>query len=259
MNTNTIFGFVVGVAAGVGGTLLVDHISNKKEIEVYSDVAVEFESDKDSITVPNKENRLLKTEKPDLEDVPIMKVRDEYILDAEKMIDYSKYAELAGEYNPAVGIFVNANEVAKEIAPVGDGSIESHNVFDNAEPVSEEFDKKDAIPPEHRNKKVVGPHDIVEISDGQYRLEAPDYEKVSCTYFENDGIVANADTLEIMDINTTVGREIIHRFDSEDAMVLFVSNLSTEVDYEIVASDVSYEEALALLNGSDRECQNETS
>lgn len=257
MNTNTIFGFVVGVAAGVGGTLLIDHISNKRaiEIEVDPDSLIDHISN----TVPNKEGRLLKTEKPDLEDVPIMKAGDRYILDTEKMIDYSKYAELAGEYNPALGLFVDAKEVAKEIAPTADSSIENHNVFDDAESVSEEFDKKDAIPPEHRNKKVVGPHDIVEISDGQYRLEAPDYEKVSCTYFENDGIVANADTLEIMDVATTVGREIIHRFDAEDAMVLFVSNLSTEVDYEIVASDTSYEEALALLTGSDEECQNETS
>ena len=32
MNTNTIFGFVVGVAAGIGGTLLFDYITNKEEV-----------------------------------------------------------------------------------------------------------------------------------------------------------------------------------------------------------------------------------
>lgn len=255
MSQNTIFGFVAGVVVGVGGTLFVEYILNKRAEQEFSDEEEETEEYVigDYQTEINPiDKRRIGSEKPDLEDV----------------VDYGKYSDISKKYNPNAD--PKLQEVINEaIESVDEKAVEdkkeeleepeSSNIFDTAPVVTEEFTKKDAIPPKYKNKPIVGRYDIEEINRDQFHTEAMDYDKASVTWFANDEILAD-DKLEVMDIPTTVGQAILDKFEEQDVQTLFVSNLSTEIDYEIVYDKGSYEEALAWLKGNgDEVCQDETS
>ena len=72
----------------------------------------------------------------------------------------------------------------------------------------------------------------------------------------------DGENLDILDVDTTVGQQILEQLENEGGLYAFVSNISTEVDYEIVVEDRDrYEEVLEQYNkgDGDEECQNETS
>lgn len=265
MNTNTIFGFVVGVAAGIGGTLLFDYITNKEEvIEELEEIEDVGETE---VVEVNPPCRILAYEKPEIEDV----------------VAYDKYVDLTTTYSGSVegyklpkelidSLITDANDIEIQIdgeklaESVNDRNGESFNIFDSAEQVGEDeintFDKNSSIPPAFKNTPIVGKHDIQEISQAQYREEALDYSKQSCTYFINEKILVDAENLDELDIETTVGQKILEQLENEGGLYAFVSNISTEVDYEIVVEDRDrYEEVLEQYNkgDGDEECQNETS
>lgn len=230
MNTNTFIGFGIGVAVGVGGTLLVDYLMNKRERgeeDLEGEDVYVLGADTDSGINPDNVVRSGPLEeKPDLEEV----------------VSYTEYAKT---YNP------NAETDAETILDRAERSKredeiekeETHQrIFDREDAKIPEDEpkptKQDAIPPSQRNKKIPKPHDIEEISHDQYYHGAPDYEKKSCTYFiHEDKLVSDDD--ELMVIDETVGRKILELVE-RDGDTYYVTNISTEIDYEIVGDERSY-------------------
>ena len=274
MNGNTIFGFTMGVCAGVAGTLIVDYILKKREDAEFEDDVEDADSEEETVNPPRDEysevtirTRSGIEEKPELANViDYRKYARELDDTVQAESDALSYYALSQKYNKnedpdiqkiidktvervygepvAVGVDmaegpdhyveVLANDEAREAA-------QSVSIFDKCDVVTEKHEKADAVPPTHR--KVQQVMDIMQISAGQFCQEALDYRKKTCTFFPEEGILAGCDDdLDIMDVASTVGESTIEFFEQDDDIdVLYVSNITTETDYEIVRSRDSYQ------------------
>lgn len=84
------------------------------------------------------------------------------------------------------------------------------------------------------------------ITMDEYLDASGKYGKADGTYFVNDGILAGWNlNLDVKDVDSTVGRTAIARFDDPDVKAVYVRNEDIMVDFEIIRSDDPYEEALA--------------
>lgn len=81
-------------------------------------------------------------------------------------------------------------------------------------------------------------------------FEEEDFDKCNLTYYEADGVLADENE-EPLDIDTTIGREIIEIMASDrDDNTFYVRNEKTGTDFEICREEGSYSE-LVMGDGED--------
>lgn len=249
MDVKNVVTFAAGVAVGVGGTLLVDFLLNKYYDKLEDEEAEGDDNWKEQV---NPGNVVGIPEKPPLDEL-VGHVKVDSLPTVTEYNNMIKLAEKYLEEQDAKGMDPDGEEVEKGTNESEVEGPQVFNIFTDAEleDVST-LTKEDRVPPMRRGKVVTVPHDIMEISQEQFLTDVLDYDKKTCTWFANDKILAGCDDdLDIMDVDTTVGREIIGRFEADDGLdVLFVSNMSTETDYEILQTFESYDVNLENLNQS---------
>lgn len=304
MNTNTIFAFVAGIVVGVGGTLITDHIINghEDEDEEYDDSDEVNPAEEYIPKSPESSLTPVDDEKPSLNQLvdygsfykgKASLPQNGDFIDKTMMGNIVDYKELVDQVNPendprkeqliaaavekVAGVISNPVEEPEdeEEPSLEDDTISDaervENLFDNedvvVEPAETEYDRSAKIPPAHRDDgSQIKNMDIVQITAYQY-MHSEEFPKRVVTYYEKEGILAGYnDKLDKMDIMSTIGFEILNVFELDDQCdVLFVSNLSTEIDYEIDRSYDSYQddynEIMAALGESvkddDEVCQEE--
>ena len=223
MDTKAIFGFTLGVVCGVVGTLAVDYFLRKRDEAAWGVEPEDHISINPVEGISRDERRIssFAEEKPELGD----------------RAHYNKY-------------FKDDESAQGAKPPI--------SIFDHAEPaeVSEdpEVAKLDMIPPKYRDHKPTY-YDILEIDRDHYLTETMGYTKQTCTYYLEDDILAGGeDQLVVLDAGSTVGHDIIDIFKEDETIdVLFVSNVTTKTDYEILRSFDIYEELVELESKSDED------
>lgn len=99
------------------------------------------------------------------------------------------------------------------------------------------------------------------ITDEEFNEAGPDYEQVSFTYYEGDGVLANVQDQTIDDIENTVGADNLMRFGdgSGDENIVYIRNVKLEMDIELSRSTGKYsvevaglEDSAELRHGDDR-------
>lgn len=76
-----------------------------------------------------------------------------------------------------------------------------------------------------------------------------EYDQVSCTYYEGDGILADTSDHTIDDIDKKIGNDNLLRFgvESDDPNIVYVRNVKLMADFEIARSSGKYgEEVLGI-------------
>lgn len=84
------------------------------------------------------------------------------------------------------------------------------------------------------------------ISREEFDEGYPHFDKITITYYENDGVLADEQDEVIPDIEAVVGYDSLGRFGdmSEDDCVVYVRNGRLGADYEIVLAQESYAESV---------------
>ena len=83
------------------------------------------------------------------------------------------------------------------------------------------------------------------ITVNEYMDASGEYGKADGTYFTSDKVLAGwNERLDKKVVEDTVGTEAVEAFDDPDVKAVYVRNKTIMVDFEIVRSDVPYEEAL---------------
>lgn len=88
------------------------------------------------------------------------------------------------------------------------------------------------------------------ISRDSFENEYEDFSKNSLVYFEDDDVLTDDHDEVILDVDKTIGTEALNNFGegSDDEDIVYVRNLSSSCDYEIVREHTSYQENVLGLS-----------
>lgn len=92
------------------------------------------------------------------------------------------------------------------------------------------------------------------ITEEEYLANDPEHEQAQLTYFEEDGVLADAADKPIEDTDSVVGDDNLVKFGkgSKNKDIVFIRNERMECDFEIERSTGSYvEEALGIRHSDD--------
>lgn len=79
------------------------------------------------------------------------------------------------------------------------------------------------------------------ITSERFAIEEPDFEKISLSFYEKEGILA--DTYgDIVDIDSSIGMKAVSYFEMLHQDVIYIRNENLKIDYEIVLEHDSYYE-----------------
>ena len=92
---------------------------------------------------------------------------------------------------------------------------------------TKDSNESDALP---ENVQVSGP---VVITAAQFVDENDDFDKITFTYFEGDGVMIDEDEEVVHDALTLVGKDNLNKFNEEEG-TLYVRNELVGADYEII-------------------------
>lgn len=86
------------------------------------------------------------------------------------------------------------------------------------------------------------PHRPYVITEEEYRIDRPDFEKLSISYYQGDDTMADENDAYIPDPDGTVGLENLQFFGlaSMDERLLHIRNERVEADFEVALNDGSY-------------------
>ena len=120
-----------------------------------------------------------------------------------------------------------------------------NNVFTDAAIVPEGFDYEEELKRRDPDKPYL-------ITKDEFFENGPNYDQLSFTYYEKDGVLLNQED-EIVDDFRGVGAENLMRFGhgSEDPNVVYVRNVNANLDFEISLSKDSYAESLGFTPDDD--------
>lgn len=131
-------------------------------------------------------------------------------------------------------------EVPGEEAPV------NQNVFEMADPGTDEFDYET----EERNRSEDTPYVI---SHDEFMASEKDYQQVSLTYYEGDDVLADEKDQVIDDEDAVVGSHNLLRFGqgSKDNNIVYIRNDRLTLEFEVVRSQNKYvEQVLGFIEHS---------
>lgn len=86
------------------------------------------------------------------------------------------------------------------------------------------------------------PHRPYVITESEFRIDRPDFEKLSITYYRGDDVMADENDGYIPDPDGTVGLDNLQFFGlaSGDERLLHIRNERVECDFEVTLNDGSY-------------------
>lgn len=125
---------------------------------------------------------------------------------------------------------------------------EKVNIFASTPDVAEAWDQD-----EEDLKRSDDPALPFVVSLTEWRQNSQDYQQVTLTYFEGDGVLVDEHDKPIAETEMTVGDENLMRFGhgSGDSNIVYIQNNTLELGFEVVRSPKSYEEeVLGILEHS---------
>lgn len=82
------------------------------------------------------------------------------------------------------------------------------------------------------------------ITSERFANEEPEYEKISLSYYEKDGVLA--DTYgDIVDVEQSIGNKGIEYFELLHTDVIYIRNARLKIDYEIVLEHMAHKDLFA--------------
>ena len=204
-----VYGLIglAGVGVGIGAYFLVKRMRNGEEGNDTD--GTYFVVRDESGSFPDIPEGINETSDPDGDEkvvAPMFRKPD-----ISDMVDYTKYKDKAAEY-----------DTGSKIVDLRDAEVKP------AEEDVQEDDQK-----------------FQEIDEETYLDPSNGMHKVDATYFTQEKILAGwNDDLKERDIDSTVGRACISKFDDPNVKSAYVRNLELSIDYEIVRCDDPFEEAL---------------
>lgn len=145
------------------------------------------------------------------------------------------YDKVQGEKIKAAGVTVTKEEHVEV----------TQNVFTDAD--RDTWDYEEEVANRTHNQPYI-------ISEEEYLANDPEHEQSSLTFFEEDGVLADAADKVVEDTDRVVGDDNLVKFGhgSKNKNIVFVRNESMECDFEIERSTGSYvEEALGIRHSDD--------
>lgn len=79
------------------------------------------------------------------------------------------------------------------------------------------------------------------ITSERFATEEPDFEKISLSFYETEGILADMYG-DIVDIDSSIGMKAVSYFELLHQDVIYIRNEKLKIDYEIVLEHESYNE-----------------
>lgn len=165
--------------------------------------------------------------------------KDKYARIAQEEIDSvkEKFSSMNKKEPTIANNIVHTDSITKEKPSIAEYakqlSKEGYTNYSNADILDEEEEKKVevtevpfVIPPEEFGN-----------------LETEGYSKISLTYY-TDGVLTDEDDEIVEDIDVWVGEESLDHFGEYDDDVVYVRNHRLKTDYEILRSQLSYEDIL---------------
>jgi hypothetical protein len=165
-------------------------------------------------------------------------------------------------YDPAVLLNGNTdpNYIPPTTQPLGDEAFDE-NVEQDLEAEVDYMRKIRIINP----NRDVDPDDVTQwdrspdfpyiITEAEFRIDEPTYEKLSLTYYRGDDSLAEANEDYIPDVDGTAGLLNLHDHwgaGSNDPMTMYVRNDRIMADFEITLNEGSYVNAVAGFNIENR-------
>jgi hypothetical protein len=182
------------------------------------------------VLVPEEEQEL------DTEEIAEARTNAENYVTTSGHVSYDK---VQGEKLRGAGVKITKEEKRIEV--------ESTNVFDNSGPDHVDWVYADEV-------KLRTPDKPYIITEEEYLANDPEHEQTSLTYFEEDGVLADAADKVIDETDMVVGDDNLVKFGkgSRNKDIVFIRNEAMECDFEVERSRGSYvEEALGIRHSDD--------
>lgn len=214
----SLLSFVVGAAVGAGATFVYMKEQNRKQVlnevsamdEYYSKREQVEDTEevvsKSAVDISGKENEYY------VSNIPVKKVTNT------DSIDYSKITK-----KPSKDVSNDdKSDDGIEFEIWKDGG-------DNVDPVAKELLKDEE-------------EDVFEIIEYDDFLNKPGYEAENLIAYSDD-ILAVDGSNKLTDVNSTIGSRALAKLGTEEDAVIFVRNNKNKVEYEVIRSTLTYQEA----------------
>jgi hypothetical protein len=167
-------------------------------------------------------------------------------------------------YDTAVsngGVRIDPNYIPPESQPLGDEAFDE----DVEEDLTSEVDYMRRIRIINPNRDIQDPDDVTQwdrspdfpyiITEAEFRVDEPNFEKLSLTYYRGDESLAEANDDYIPDVDGTAG--LLNLRDhwgagSDDPNTMYIRNERINADFEITLNEGSYVNAVAGFTIEDR-------
>lgn len=255
INEKGKIGIALAVGLGVGGS--IGYIVAERKVRKQA------EADLDAVRAMFRRLREEEASEPE----PVQQeARDPERWGADLDLDQEALEDQVKElgYDTAVsngGVRIDPNYIPPEPQPLGDEDFDE----DVDEDLKAEVDYMRRIRIVNPNRDIQDPDDVTQwdrspdfpyiITEAEFRIDEPNFEKLDLTYYRGDGSLAEQDETYIPDVDGTVGLQNLHDHwgaGSGDPNTMYVRNERINADFEITLNEGSYVNAVAGFNIENR-------
>lgn len=174
----------------------------------------------------------------------------------------TKYEQIANEEIESVKRHYKMKETGEQVVKGFEAGIKDAESMDQYESLIKRYSGQDGIESVVSNGKAKStlkqtPDGNLEFKKEEEKVEKPyvispdefgeidEYETISLTLY-SDGVLADDQGNAIDDVEETVGKDSLNHFGEYEEDSVFVRNDERRCDYEILADDLTYEDAMSL-------------